>query len=219
MATAAAAQHSSSSADQSGQQSSASGRPDLIHSNNVRARLDDFVTYFVKEFEAKLHFFHLILEKEAKPKTGKLADTFSGIIGQVAFGAIGVFIGLPVFDKVGYKVGDKGGGKIGRNYYKEKVINLQKLIESSQKDQKANFRRELVKAGFDIFQSFEMQFTRVTTNQSPKDAMHVLAIDATNRAINYFIAKNDDCTAKAIAEGAILGASKSKGILRKIAGN
>lgn len=182
--------------------------------DKVNRRLEEFVGYFVKEFEVKLYAYHMILEGEVK-KSGKFSDTFSGKIGQGVGGAVGGLVGLllgsPVSGaKLGAKAGEEGGkklgSKIGDKQHKKKITNLLGLVDLSQKD-KANFRIGLVEAGFDVFQSFEMQFMRVTTDQGPKKAIQQLAKDATNRAINYIEKKG-----ASITEGVIFGKSKREGV-------
>lgn len=106
---------------------------------------------------------------------------------------------------MGRRGGEELGDKLAKKQHKKKITNLLDFIDFTQKD-KANFRKILLEAGVDIFQSFEMQFMRVTTNQGPKNAMHKLAKDAIDRSINYI--KNKEYTS--IAESIILGESKKK---------
>ncbi|XP_058834906.1 uncharacterized protein LOC131692069 [Topomyia yanbarensis] len=179
--------------------------------SKVHARLGEFVDHFVGEFENKLRTYNMIVEGEVI-KTGKFSDTFSERIGQeigkAAGGLLGLLVGLPAAGaQLGVQVGRVGakklGSELGRKHHQEKVSNLLDLIELSQNNAAA-LRKQLVEAGYDIFQSFEMQFTRVTTELGAKPAVQLLAKDAVNRAI--------DCMANRrhspISEGIILGRSK-----------
>ncbi|WP_264723580.1 ankyrin repeat domain-containing protein [Wolbachia endosymbiont (group A) of Cheilosia soror] len=192
--------------------------------SEVNDRLEEFVNYFVKEFEAKLHAYHMVLEGEVK-KAGKFSDTFSGKTGKGIGGAIGGGLGLlltPFVGPAALRVGVTGGAalgeegakalgnKLGESYHRNKVINFPSLIYYSQKkENKADVRKILIEAGFDIFQSFEMQFMRVTTDQGHEGAMRKLAEDATNRAISYLEKKKEGL----ITEGVILGESKIEPVL------
>lgn len=66
--------------------------PDTDYSR-VNARLEEFVEYFVKEFEAKLHSYHMILEGEIK-KAGKFSDVFLAKTGKRIGGSVGGSIGV-----------------------------------------------------------------------------------------------------------------------------
>ncbi|KAG8236294.1 hypothetical protein J437_LFUL016074 [Ladona fulva] len=184
--------------------------------SEVNGKLEEFVMYFVKEFEAKLHAYHLILEGETK-KAGKFSDSFSEKVGQAVGGATGGLAGLILGSPVaGARAGGTAGKGIARNVgsiignkeHTKKVTKLLDLIDLSQKD-KTSFRDMLVKAGIDIFQSFEMQFMRVTTDQGPKKAMQLLAKDATNRAVNYYTQNKGAL----ITESVVLGKSKIEPVM------
>ncbi|WP_341817579.1 ankyrin repeat domain-containing protein [Wolbachia endosymbiont (group A) of Pherbina coryleti] len=199
-----------------------SGRQQSNDYDKVNSNLEEFVKYFVKEFEAKLHAYHMILEGEVK-KAGKFSDTFSRKVGKGTGGVIGGGFGLllvPFMGSAALRAGVTGGaalgegvggalgGKLGEEHHRKKVISLSELVYYSKKN-KANVRRMLVEAGFDIFQSFEMQFMRVTTDQGHEGAMRKLAEDATNRAISYYMQKEDAL----ITEGVVLGESKIEPVL------
>lgn len=192
-----------------------SERQQSTDDSEVNGRLEEFVKYFVKVFEIKLHAYILILEGETK-KAELFSDSFSEIIGQGVGGVTGIIIGFFLGSlvaganlgtnlgaKVGKTVGKKIGGLVDNKKHTKNVIELKVLIDLFLKDT-TNFRRVLVEAGFDVFQSFEIQFMNVTTDQCPKKAMQQLAKDATNRAIHYFTKKKDAL----ITEGIILGKSK-----------
>ncbi len=179
--------------------------------SKVNSRLGEFVEYFVEEFEARLHSYHMILEGEVK-KVGKVSDAFAKKtgrrVGKIGGGVLGLFLGsLTVGEKVGALLGEKGAAKlsnkVANKWYIKEASSLFDMIDFFQKD-KANFRKILVEAGFDVFQSFEMQFMRVTDDQSQKKAMQKLAKDAVSRAVCYIQEKEST----SIAEGVLLGQSR-----------
>ncbi|WP_339045627.1 hypothetical protein [Candidatus Mesenet endosymbiont of Agriotes lineatus] len=92
--------------------------------------------------------------------------------------------------------------KIGKNYHLRKVTDLSKLVDFSQEGS-ADFRRMLVNAGFDLFQSFETQLMMVTS----RIGLRQLAKDAVDRTINYMKSKSE-FEEKFITKGVILGKFK-----------
>jgi hypothetical protein len=186
--------------------------------DNVNNRLREFVQYFVKVFEAKFYFYNLILEGEVK-KAGKLFDAIS----KIGDGSVGMLISVLGAISTEASIGvqavkvlnDTIGGELGSKRYKKDVIKLSNLIIQSRYHE-AGFRKELVEAGVDIFQSFEMQFMRVTCeNGTFRGAMQLLAIDATNRAIDYMKGRKyaeHDSLSSLLTEGVLQGHSKIESI-------
>ncbi|MDN5247842.1 MAG: hypothetical protein QWI36_01755, partial [Wolbachia endosymbiont of Tyrophagus putrescentiae] len=89
---------------------------------------------------------------------------------------------------------------------------LKKLVNQLYffKENKSRATEELIKAGIDIFQSFECQFVQVTANGSWERAMAKLAEDAVSKVIDY--SKNnpeEGFSASFITKGVILGKSKT----------
>nr|AZI94745.1 OdiLe1 [Liposcelis sp. PH-2016] len=175
---------------------------------------EKFINYFVEEFETKLLVYHLILEGKIE-NPGKYSNTLSGIRGQRTRAAAGESVGLSLgMPGEGAKLGAAGGKavaeKVGRakgnEYQRKTAIKLKVLVDRSQNN-KAQFRQELVKDGSDIFQSYEMQFMKVTTDQGPEKAMQLLAKDATNRSISYY-AEKGYVEGKNVIESIVLGKSK-----------
>lgn len=177
-------------------------------------RLEEFIGYFVKESEAKFNAYHLILEGDDK-RSGKFTKVFSELVGYGVGGTVGIvatYLGFPscsvkALSSAGKKAGQKISDKFGFEKYAKGVRQLSDLVKLY-KNCKAAFRKALVEAGFDIFQSFEMQFMGVSVQEPQSNAMHVLAEDAINRAVNYF--KKDKSVS--IAEGILLGESKRKDV-------
>lgn len=84
-------------------------------------------------------------------------------------------------------VADSIGSKIGEGRHKAKAASLSELVYNFKNgENKPEVREILVKAGFDIFQSFELQFMRATVkNEGETRAMMKLARDAVYRVIKY----------------------------------
>jgi hypothetical protein len=187
-------------------------------SDTLTNRIKEFVKYFVVEFESKLYVYKNILEGKTE-KGGKFSDIFSNPTGQLAGGAVGFAVGfsfgVPVqVAALGSKIGKLGaeklGSKLGTKHHMKKVINVSHLVHLSQ-NEKANFRKVLVNVGVYIFQCFEMQFMRVSTDQGWEIAMQRLAIDATNRVINYYSKEKETdevLVFSLITEGVFFGESK-----------
>ncbi|XP_058834904.1 uncharacterized protein LOC131692068 [Topomyia yanbarensis] len=181
----------------------------------VHTRLGEFAEYFVGMMEDKLGAYSMLVQGEVT-KHGKWSDTLSEQIGQgvgkVAGGLLGLLIGslasgANIGGQVGKAGGKKLGGKLGEKYHQKKVNNLLDLIEFFKKHP-AELRKELVEAGFDIFQSFEMQFMRVTTELGPSKAVQLLAKDAVNRAIDHMANRKG----ASLVEGVLLGSSKREDV-------
>lgn len=158
-------------------------------------RLEAFVGYFVKEFEARLIAYCMIAEEEIK----KTEEVWQALSATTTCG----------FEKL-FLLNEKDDVNKPQNILYASNLNIHA------KDRIVTFRQRLVEAGVDIFQSFEMQFMRVTVGQGdkgPTRAMHKLARDAVDRVMNYIkehggiLIENGNIL---IAESILFGQSKEK---------
>ncbi|GHM57904.1 MAG: hypothetical protein sL5_00010 [Candidatus Mesenet longicola] len=176
--------------------------PEDVYCDQVNENLKHFLKYFVEEFEEKLALYSLELNGKLK-KAGKSAkhinNALVGLIGFVSgkIPMVGGVVKSVSTDLIADEI-----NKIGEEYHLKKVINLSGLVDSSQ-EVSDHFRDMIIKSGIDVFQSFELQFMRVT----PRSALRLLARDAVDRAINYMEGK-EQFDEGLIAKGVVLGKSK-----------
>ncbi|XP_052868586.1 uncharacterized protein LOC128274426 [Anopheles cruzii] len=177
-------------------------------------RLEKFIMAFVQKFEEELKKFR---EQDAVGGTPRSGGTRSIVAagGAGAGAAIGFASGIPGAAAGGSKL----GGAIGALYDffrgKSDKRKASRIIEVFEQIEEDSIRSTLLEVGFDIFFSFESQFTTVTdANGLLKRGMEKLAIDAVYRAINYI----DGYTKKSeyienlchlITKGVILGKSEN----------
>ncbi|WP_341815922.1 ankyrin repeat domain-containing protein [Wolbachia endosymbiont (group B) of Idaea biselata] len=182
-----------------------------------------FVQTFVKEFEKKVRES----SEEAKPnsnikKSGKLTATADSIIKS----SVGPGVGLPSVNPISsggqslYVVPKKVMDSCLEKRHRKKAKVISKVIHSF----KCNQREILVKAGLEIFQKFEEQFTRVVDvgeyiqRGSEERAIQKLAIEAVYRVMDYA----SDCgnVEKSffdfITKGIVLGKSKRETVAKRL---
>lgn len=182
-----------------------------------------FAQIFVKEFEKKVREY----SEEAKPnsnirKSGKLAATADSIIKS----SVGPGVHLPSFDPMssGGQIVYAGSKKVVdsclEKRHREKAKVISKVIHSF----KCNQREVLVKAGLEIFQKFEEQFTRVRDvgkyiqEGSEQRAIQKLAIDAAYRVMNYASdgGNVEESFFGFITKGVVLGESKRETVAKSL---
>lgn len=178
-----------------------------IKTNILTEKLIIFTKIFVLKFESKLEEFKKIAEVESKLVTDAadaIVQTSSEtVVDFVAEGALSNITKIP--------------GKVW-NFYKIKKLKhkSKKITSIFRRIEKETLRSILIDAGINLFKSFEYQFISATDNNGDfHRALQKIAIDASNRAIN-FIYQNKNCeiiTANLITRGVIRG--KSEKLLNK----
>ncbi len=211
---------------------------EMIDKDIVINRLEKFIEYFVDQFEAKLSWYCKVLDEEGK-KGGTLADVVKAAVITSTGGTVAAVtplaylaLQMPVISslKMAATVATKAAGaskivagsigsKIGEGRHKAKAASLSELVYNFKNgENKPEVREILVTAGFDIFQSFELQFMRAKAkNGGETRAMMKLARDAVYRVINYCAQKEEQVKAldlELITNGLISGESK-KGTISK----
>ncbi|MEN9447626.1 MAG: hypothetical protein RJA25_916 [Bacteroidota bacterium] len=155
--------------------------------------LEKFVKQFVLISETALSTYYKNLVENI-PKQGKWAELVTQIIrtttsgGLIAVGAVGgepakvgTAIGLSLLEEIvsglsGYKNREK----------LKKLIYILEIYQEDKEKSQSKVRKCLIEAGVAIFQSFEIQFMKVTAHNSWEFPMLKLARDATDRMVNYY---------------------------------
>lgn len=159
-----------------------------------------FVKIFFEEFERKLSEF----SEEAKPsskkrKSGKIVDQSVSIVNNFIPPGGVKLIFSKLFESMCFfsaKEHRKGAKKVS--------VAVTPF--------KNEIREILVKAGLEIFQSFESQFTKIkdTDQLYWERGIEKLAVDAVSRVINYITvhSKGEGFSVDLITKGVVLGQSK-----------
>ncbi|MFT4314720.1 MAG: FxSxx-COOH system tetratricopeptide repeat protein [Wolbachia pipientis] len=174
----------------------------------VNEKLRKFVEDFVFIYERSLSEYYERLENQ-KGKPGKWADFINTLIYTGKGGTEGTEeTEVKAFSLIGINVLRSAISGIGSHHNR---AELKKLIDQLYifKTNPIKVRKELVKSGIEIFQSFESQFVQVTANGRWERAMTKLAEDAVSRVIDYY-RKNteEEFSAHSITDGIIFGKSK-----------
>lgn len=155
--------------------------------------LEKFVKQFVLISETALSTYYKNLVENI-PKQGKWAElvtqiirttTSGGLIGVGAVGGeaakVGTAVGLSLLEEI------VSGLSSYKNREKlKKLIYILEIYQEDKEKSQSKVRKYLVEAGMSIFQSFEIQFMKVTAHNSWEYAMLKLARDAADRMVNFY---------------------------------
>jgi hypothetical protein len=171
--------------------------------------LKEFVVKFVEHFEKKLTNYSDEVGLEGKTKNiGKIAKS---IITGAAILRFVPYVGNPVSSLISLPA-----TYIGGKYHRNKAKNLYSTV-GKETISSEDLRKVLVEAACDIFQKFESQFLKITTDEGVERVVIKLAEDAVGRIMNYIkinAGKVDgeivEISSSFITEGVILGNSKER---------
>jgi hypothetical protein len=169
--------------------------------DKVDKLLKGFVEMFVGHFEKKLATYSDEVGIEGKTtNVGKIAENIKK--GAEMLGVVCKPVGKIVEHSATYVGGQHHRGKAKKIY---SVVGKDRIS-------KADLRKVLVEAACDIFQKFESQFLRITTDEGVVRAFIKLAEDAVDRIMNYIeinAGKIDlEISSSFITKGVILGKSE-----------
>jgi ankyrin repeat protein len=169
--------------------------------------LKAFVEKFIKHFEKKLTDYSDEIGLEGKTKNiGKIAK-------KIKTGAA-IFRSVPYVGRQVSTLISLPATYMGKKYHRNKAKKIYSAVGKNRISGK-DLRKVLVGAASDIFQKFESQFLKVTTDEGVERAVIKLAEDAVGRIMNYIKINADrvdggivEISSSFITEGVILGDSK-----------